>query len=51
MGKKDLLKKKRLGNAEKRAVRSVPLFAVARTDRKVKYNSKVRHWRARKLKI
>ncbi|MEM3399430.1 MAG: 50S ribosomal protein L39e [Candidatus Micrarchaeia archaeon] len=50
MGKKSAEKKARLGK-KLRQNRRVPIFVMAKTNRKVKRNVKARNWRARKLKL
>ncbi|KZX12923.1 50S ribosomal protein L39e [Methanobrevibacter curvatus] len=47
---KPLAKKLRLAKAFKQN-RRVPLWAIAKTNRKVKYSHKPRHWRRNSLKV
>lgn len=50
MSKKSSLKKSRLGHAGKQN-RRIPLFVVAKTNRRVMQNLQRRHWRTQKLKM
>ncbi len=50
MGKKSPKKKGRLAKAMK-ANRRVPVFVMAKTNRRVRYNMRNRHWRRSRLQI
>ena len=43
-------RKKRLGSELKKN-RRLPVFVIAKTNRKISTNTKRRHWRSRKLKL
>jgi ribosomal protein L39E len=50
VGKKGLVKKKKLANAN-RKIKRIPAFAIIRTKRKVSFNRRRRDWRTDKLRI
>ena len=50
MGKKSPKKKGRLAKAMK-ANRRVPVFVMATTNRRVKFNMRNRHWRRSRLQV
>jgi len=50
MSKKDARKKSTLGKMIKRN-RRLPLFVIAKTNRRVTRNSEARNWRSQKLKM
>jgi large subunit ribosomal protein L39e len=50
MSKKSPKKKGRLAKAMK-ANRRVPVFVMAKTNRRVRYNTRNRHWRRSRLQI
>ncbi len=50
MGKKSAYKKRRLGRALKRT-RRMPVLAIMRTHRRIRYNKLQRNWRRTKLRI
>jgi len=50
MSKKDTRKKSTLGKMIKRN-RRLPLFVIAKTNRRVTRNSEARNWRSQKLKM
>jgi large subunit ribosomal protein L39e len=47
---KSQAKKRRLGR-EVRKNRRLPVFVIAKTNRKISTNPRRRHWRSRKLKL
>jgi large subunit ribosomal protein L39e len=50
MGKKGLVKKKKLASANKE-IKRIPAFVIIRTKRKVSFNRRRRDWRTDKLRI
>jgi large subunit ribosomal protein L39e len=47
---KSSARKRHLGKQAKKN-RRIPVFVIAKTNRKIQYNPNRRHWRARKIKL